>query len=100
MSQQQTHSRQELHRQTARISWPELEPHFARGVVIAVNGELDLVEVATAFANDERSAVEAWLAAGTVRRLPNELARDWATRDAQLWAVVTAPWVLVQERRA
>lgn len=90
---------QELHTQTARISWQELERHFARGVVICVAGALDLVAVATAFANDDRVAVERWLASGQVRHLDVQTAKDWATGDPELWAVVTAPWVIVQERQ-
>jgi hypothetical protein len=27
-----------------------------------------------------------------------EQAQDWQQRDPDLWAVVVAPWVLVQER--
>lgn len=91
------HTPESLNRETARIRWAELEPHFARGVVIRVSRELDLVAVAAAFANDDRAAVEAWLKDGAVRHLDTDTARDWRARDPLLWAVVTAPWVLVQE---
>jgi hypothetical protein len=86
-----------LNQETARICWAELERHFARGVVIRIDPALDLVTVATAFANDDRQAVEAWLADGRVGHLDTDTARDWRRRDPPLWAVVTAPWVLVQE---
>jgi len=88
----------DLHRQTARIHWQELEPHFARGVVIHVAGDLDLVEVAVCFAGDDRVAVEKWLASGQVGPLATGVARDWSRTEPELWAVVVAPWVLVQER--
>ena len=35
---------------------------------------------------------------GDIEPLSVELAKDWSGRDADLWAVVAAPWVLVQER--
>ena len=89
---------QELHTETARISWQELEVHFARGVVIKVASDLDLVEVAVGFANDDKPAVERWITAGQVEHLGVETARDWSGRDPELWAVVVAPWVVVQER--
>jgi len=89
---------QDLHAQTARVAWQELEKHFARGAVIRVSGELDLVEVATCLANDDRAAVESWLASRQVNPLETATARDWADRDPELWAVVVAPWVVVQER--
>lgn len=88
----------DLQRQTARIHWRELEPHFARGVVIHVSGDLDLVEVAVCFAGDERVAVEKWLVSGQIGHLATGVAGDWSRTDPELWAVVVAPWVLVQER--
>lgn len=89
---------QDLHAETAIITWPELEMHFARGVAIRVDSTLDLVEVAVSFANDNRPIVERWFTAGQVERLSMDTARDWNSRDPELWAVVVAPWVLVQER--
>jgi len=88
----------DLLQETARISWQALERHFARGVVLQVDPTLDLVEVATCFANDDKAAVEAWLTTGQVRYLPNEVARDWSQGTPDLWAAVVAPWVVVQER--
>ena len=89
---------EELNRETARIHWPELETHFARGVVIQVDADLDLVEVATCIANDDKGVVEAWINAGKVAHLDMSTAKDWGGRDPDLWAVVVAPWVVVQER--
>lgn len=89
---------QDLHAETARIGWQELERHFARGVVIRVAPELDLVEVATCLANDDKAAVEDWINAQQVEHLDMETARRWAAAEPELWAVVVAPWVVVQER--
>ncbi|WP_313306662.1 DUF2288 domain-containing protein [Stutzerimonas balearica] len=86
--------------ETAAISWPELEPFFARGALLRVAGEADLVAVATAVAEDDRSKVEVWLTSGELAKMPAEQAMDWAKRRPDLWAVVVAPWVLVQERTA
>ncbi len=98
MSHDKHYSPTELNQQTARIAWPELERHFARGVVIEIDAGLDLVEVATSFANDEQAVVQQWLAAGQLQPLGTDTARRWSGGDAALWAVVVAPWVLVQER--
>ena len=86
--------------ETAGISWQELQPFFARGAVLRVDGSLDLVEVATAIAQDDGAKVQGWLVAGGVRKLLDSDAEDFASRDPDLWAVVVAPWVLVQERAA
>ncbi|MEN8761196.1 MAG: DUF2288 family protein [Thiogranum sp.] len=93
------YSRQDLHLETARINWQELETHFARGVVIRVDSDLDLLEVARCFANDDKPAVEDWINNGKVQHLGMQEAKDWGGRDPELWAVVVAPWVVVQERK-
>lgn len=89
--------RAKLNGETARLSWKELERHFARGVVIRVATGLDLVEVALRFARDDRARVAALLESGQVARVSDAEALDWQERGAELWGVVVAPWVLVQE---
>ena len=86
-----------LNAETGRIRWTELERHFARGVVVRVDPALDLVAVAAAFVRDDEAAVMDWMTAGRVWRAVAEDARDWHARDPELWAVVAAPWVRVQE---
>lgn len=84
--------------ETAAISWQELQPFFARGAVLRVEGGLDLVAVAEALAEDDKGRIVPWLASGELRKLEVLGAEDYLARDPQLWAVVVAPWVLVQER--
>lgn len=84
----------------ARISWAELQPFFARGQLLWVAASMDLVEVAQAVAEDDRSRVAAWLQAGQVAKVAEALAQDYLARDPELWAVVVSPWVLIQERGA
>lgn len=91
----------ELHRrlaaETAMIPWRELQRHFARGVLIVVAADLDLVEVAARVAEDDAGALAAWTEAGRVVRALDDHARRWEAVDQTLLAVVVAPWVLVQE---
>ncbi|MRH79167.1 DUF2288 family protein [Spiribacter sp. C176] len=86
-----------MNNETARIRWAELERHFARGVVMRVASDLDLVAVAAAFVRDDEAAVMDWMSTRRVWRASTEDAQDWHQRDPDLWAVVAAPWVLVQE---
>lgn len=86
-----------LNGETARLAWRELERHFARGVVIKVEPGVDLVEVATQLATDDTAAIVAGLNAGRLARATAEDAIAWNERQAVFWAVVAAPWVLVQE---
>lgn len=95
---QRTPLYEQLLQETARIEWSELERFFARGVVIGVRGDVDLIEIAEAIANDDTGRVQDWLADGTVERMAAQTALDYGTRQPELWAVVVSPWVLVQER--
>ena len=90
-------SKAHLNLHTARARWSELAVHFARGVVLRVMPELDLVEVAQAFTEDDSKRVESWLATNEVAAVSDEEAQTWSSDDAELWTVVVSPWVLVQE---
>ena len=65
-----------------------------------VEPALDLIEVAQAIALNEADKVSAWLASGDVGKVAESLALELVERDPALWAVVVAPWVLVQDRAA
>lgn len=84
--------------ETAKIGWPELERFFARGMLLRVARDLDLVTVAAAIAQDDTAQVAQWISSGLVERMQAETASDLAQRDPDLWAVVVSPWVCVQER--
>lgn len=86
--------------ETAKISWEELQPFFARGQLLWVDATLNLVEVAQAVAEDDGAKVAAWLQAGQVAKVDEARAQDYLQRDPDLWAVVVSPWVLIQERAA
>lgn len=85
-----------LNRETGRIRWTELQPFFAGGRTVHVSRELDLVRVARAFIEDDSETVRSWRDEGRIDAVAPEQARQWYDRDAELWAVVVAPWVLVQ----
>lgn len=99
MDESELDLRTRLNLETGKLLWPELERHFARGVVLAVVQEVDLIEVAHAMASDDKAALQTWLEAGLVARASEDQARDWHQRQAAFWAVVVAPWVLIQEVR-
>lgn len=92
--------RERLNLETARIHWRELERHFAGGRVVQVAADMDLIDVAACLAQNQVQLLKTWMAARQVQLLPDEIARMWAERlPDNLWAVVVAPWVLVQERQ-
>ncbi len=89
--------RAKLNAETGKLAWSELERHFARGVVVKVAGDLDLIDVAVAMSRDDKHLIEGWLTQGRIARASSEDALDWHTRNSCFWAVVAAPWVLIQE---
>lgn len=87
-----------LNLETARITWSELERFFARGRVLHIANSLDLLDVAEALVEDNLAKFTEWTSAGLVKHLEDLTAKSWVADDSKLWAVVIAPWVLVQER--
>lgn len=89
--------RAKLNLETAQLAWAELQRHFARGVVIKVAPGMDLVDAALQVAENNTAAVQAWLADGRLAKAELTDAEDWHARKPMFWAVVVAPWVLIQE---
>lgn len=89
--------RAKLNLETAQLAWPELERHFARGDVIKVAVGVDLIDAALHIAENDAATVKVWLADGRIARAELADAEDWHARPPMFWAVVVAPWVLVQE---
>jgi hypothetical protein len=86
--------------ETASITWEELQPFFAKGALLWVEPAQDLIAVAEAVAENDQARVAAWLADGGVAKVAESRALDLLERNPPLWAVVVAPWVLIQERAA
>lgn len=89
-----------LNMETAPMPWKELLRHFAAGIVIVVDNDLDLIQVAACIANDDKAAVKKWMAANQLMKVSDQQARAWTAQDAVLWAVVVKPFILVQEKKA
>ena len=90
--------RREYHSQTARIIWHELQTYFAHGSVVQVGSGLKLVEVAVQLGLDNAARFQQWIEAGDIGPVSDEQAQAWYDSNEELWAVVAAPWVLVQHR--
>lgn len=87
-----------LNGETGRIGWHALQPWFAKGDTLSVAPEVDLVAVAAALAADDAAAIEGWLTAAQLGPVSAEQASAWYAADAEVWAVVVLPWIVVQGR--
>lgn len=89
--------RQKLNLETGQLPWSELQRYFARGVVVVADPQLDLIEVAAAFAEDDKRRIEQWIQHTQLARANDEHALNWSEQQPDFWSVVVAPWVIVQE---
>jgi hypothetical protein len=89
--------RAEIHSETSRIAWSELQRFFAAGKAIYVSPDLDLVEVALQISYDNSKQISQWMDKDRLAPVSDDQARYWITTDATVWAVVVKPWVLVQD---
>jgi hypothetical protein len=87
-----------LNLETSRIHWHELQTYFARGQVVRVSPDLDLLDVAAELAADNKQRFAQWMEKKQIGDVAPETAQAWYDCNAELWAVVVAPWVLVQDR--
>ena len=94
--EQQEILRAKVNMETSRIDWKELQRFFAGGAAVEVSTRLDLVEVALQMHADNKAQIESWLSAGTIGKVTDAQAAAWLAADAEVWAVVVSPWVLVQ----
>ena len=91
---------EKLHAETAKIPWSELQRFFAQGRVVLVSPELDLPSVAVAMSDNDTDTTQNWIEDDQIGPVSDEQARAWFDQQAELWAVVVSPFVLVQEDSA
>ena len=87
-----------INTETARIPWTELQTFFAKGDVIWLPPSLDLTEIAHHFSMDGHQMIKKLMDDGMVAKMTDETAKKWLDSNAVVWAVVIAPWVLVQNK--
>ncbi len=88
--------RREYHGQTARIRWEDLQVHYARGALVCAATGMNLVEVAVELGMDNADQFEAWIDSDKISRPTEQEAQLWFEANTEFWAVVAAPWVLIQ----
>ena len=94
---QQEILRAKVNLETSRIAWKDLQRFFASGAAIRVSKDLDLVEAAFQISEDNKQQVAQWLGEGKIGAVTDEQALAWYEAEADVWAVVVSPYVLVQE---
>jgi hypothetical protein len=73
-----------------------LQRFFANGTAVFVTPDLDLVKVAYQFSIDNKDRVALWMQNNQVSLVSDQQALNWLESDAEVWAAVVKPWILVQ----
>ena len=95
----QPDERQKFNQETAVIAWKELQTFFAAGQAIYVSVELNLLDVAACLVADDKAQADKWLKQGLVAPVSDRQAIDWLQEEADVWALVVRPFVLVQTHK-
>lgn len=90
---------EKLHSETALMHWSDLQRFFAQGKVLCVAESLNLVRTAALFADDNAKDLAPLIDAESVCAPSNDQARTWFDQNIELWTVVVAPYILVQEAK-
>jgi hypothetical protein len=93
--------RSELHKKlSAELSlapWKELRGHVARDGVLVIDQSLDLVEVGTAFALDDKVAVEQWLTQQLITKPDSNFLNQMEKElEMKFQFLIIQPFVLIQ----
>ena len=92
----ESHLNDKLNLETARIHWEELQAHFARGAAVFVDNSLDLIDTARLMADNNSHEIGKLMAEGKFGLVTEQQARQFLVHNQEMWAVVIAPWVLIQ----
>jgi hypothetical protein len=68
--------------------------------VVWVANSLDLVDVAVRVSHDDKANISQWMNAGLLAKVNDQQAQEWLENNAQLWACVVSPFILVQQEKA
>lgn len=89
--------KEKVNLETAKIPWLELQRFFAKGEAVWISSDLDLVEVGYQFSIDNKTVIQEWLENKQLGLVTDEQALRWFETEAEVWAVVVKPWILVQD---
>lgn len=88
---------EDLKQECAPIAYKEIEQFFARGMLVLVTEDLDIIDVALVIQDDDTQQINEWISQEKVIRVHDDYALKWSKKETKLMAVTAVPWLLVQE---
>ena len=92
-------SYQELKQECAPIYYQEIERFFAKGMLVLVEVDLDIIDVGLLIQADDTQQLNQLIKQEKVIRVNDKHAIKWHKQEAQLLVLTAVPWLLVQELR-
>ena len=81
----------------AEVCWKDLRIHLQRDAIIIVAAELDLVDVATVVAKDDKVKVANWIGEGQLVKPTAEQINAWESAlEKPFRVLIVQPFILVQ----
>jgi hypothetical protein len=91
-------SREELALLADEVDWSCLRAHLARGGLIIVSADLDLISVAISVAGDDSSSIGRWISEGKLAKPSETQICEWDADSSKIFTMLIAsPYVLIQE---
>nr|WP_246722693.1 DUF2288 family protein [Aliikangiella sp. G2MR2-5] len=82
--------------ETAKLKWKELELFFAKGNLLRVAKEADLVKVGALIADNNHQEIEVLIANKQIEFATPAWVKKNCSADTLFWTLVVAPYVLCQ----
>ncbi|MFK8013457.1 MAG: DUF2288 family protein [Marinicellaceae bacterium] len=88
---------EELLQECAPVAYKEIEHFFARGMLVLISKNLNIIEIALLIQADDKNKLNKLIDQGDVVRVHDKHALKWSQNNTELMAVTVVPWLLVQE---
>lgn len=90
--------RTQLAEEMGPVAWEVLLPHAKRDALVVVNGDLNLLDVGVAIAQDDTISVQNWISTAQLQKPSPEQLSSWNDNPAkQFRTLIVQPFVLIQE---
>ena len=92
----QKSSTEKLKNEIGTANWPLLKPHAEREVLLIINPQLDLLDVAVQVAEDRTEQIRIWLDDGKITRPTSAQMKEWEMGETIFTCIIVHPFVLIQ----
>ena len=94
-----TVSKEEIAVSVDVAEWSWLRAHLERGGLIVIDGNLDLIEVASQISNNDSATIESLIISGGISKPSGDQLALWDSQPTKLFTIsIISPYVIIQEQ--